>query len=131
MPKKNKGEDYEVGYRKPPKETQFKKGQSGNPKGRPKGSVNFIKSMEIELARPIVISTNGKQEIVTKIAAIAKQLTNKAAMGDMKAMPHVMKITEKIAMEHKRQDELANRTMEEMSDAELIALIKESGDQES
>jgi hypothetical protein len=131
MPKKNKGEDYEVGYRKPPKETQFKKGQSGNPKGRPKGSVNFIQSMEIELAKPIVISTNGKQEIVTKIAAIAKQLTNKAAMGDMKAMPHLMKITEKIAMEHKRQDELVNRAMEEMSDAELIALIKESGDQES
>ena len=28
--------DYEVGYKKPPKEYQFKPGVSGNPKGRPK-----------------------------------------------------------------------------------------------
>lgn len=34
--------DYEVGYGKPPAETRFKKGQSGNPNGRPKGSRNRL-----------------------------------------------------------------------------------------
>jgi hypothetical protein len=29
---------YEIGYRKPPKATQFRKGRSGNPRGRPKRS---------------------------------------------------------------------------------------------
>ena len=31
---------YEVGYGKPPKDTRFKPGQSGNPSGRPKGATN-------------------------------------------------------------------------------------------
>ena len=34
----NSKREYEVGYKKPPKEGQFKKGQSGNPRGRPKGT---------------------------------------------------------------------------------------------
>ena len=37
---KEKDADYQVGYGKPPIETRFKSGQSGNPRGRPKGAKN-------------------------------------------------------------------------------------------
>ena len=33
--------DYKVGYKKPPLHSRFKKGQSGNPRGRPRGAKNF------------------------------------------------------------------------------------------
>jgi hypothetical protein len=76
-----------VGYRRPPKHTQFAKGRSGNPNGRPKGSKNFGLVIEEELNTKIPINENGKRKSITKRQAVAKQLVNKAASGDSKAIP--------------------------------------------
>lgn len=77
---------YEVGYAKPPKGTQFKKGQSGNPRGRPKGSKNFSTILLEEANAYIRITENGKPRTITKAQAAVKQLMNKAASGDMRAI---------------------------------------------
>jgi Family of unknown function (DUF5681) len=76
-----------VGYGRPPKHTQFAKGRSGNPNGRPKGSKNFGLVIEEELNTKIPINENGKRKSITKRQAVAKQLVNKAASGDSKAIP--------------------------------------------
>lgn len=78
--------DYEVGYRKPPKRTQFKKGKSGNPKGRPKGAKGVNASLKRELETKITIQEGGRTLRVTKAEAMAKQLINKALTGDIKAI---------------------------------------------
>jgi hypothetical protein len=76
-----------VGYRKPPKHTQFARGNSGNPNGRPKGSRNFATVIQAELKRRVPVTEDGKRKKITKREAVAKQLVNKAAAGDPKAIP--------------------------------------------
>jgi hypothetical protein len=73
---------YEVGFRKPPKNGQFKKGQSGNRKGRPKGSLNLATVLERTLREKVVTRENGRRTVKTKFEAAISQLTNKAVSGD-------------------------------------------------
>jgi hypothetical protein len=76
---------YEIGYRRPPAATRFKKGQSGNPKGRPKGSSNLLTILERELSQAIVVSENGRKKTITRLEAIGKRLISDALQGDRKA----------------------------------------------
>jgi hypothetical protein len=75
-----------VGYRNPPKVTRFKPGQSGNPKGRPKGSLNMATVLERTLREKVIIIEGGKQRTINKLEAAVTQLTDKAASGDLKAL---------------------------------------------
>src|ERR1700730_433704 len=81
---------YTVGYGKPPRATQFRPGQSGNAKGRPKGSKNFVKLVEEELTQRIRITENGKHRKITKKQGIAKQIVNQAVSGSLKAIARVL-----------------------------------------
>jgi hypothetical protein len=76
-----------VGYARPPRATQFKPGQSGNAKGRPKGAKNFATVIADELKSRIVVTENGKRKSISKGEAIAKQLVNKSVTGDSKPLP--------------------------------------------
>ncbi|MFZ5690030.1 MAG: DUF5681 domain-containing protein [Pseudomonadota bacterium] len=81
-----KDDDYSIGRAKPPKHTQFKKGQSGNKAGRPKGSKN-LSTLIMEAAHGQVTATiDGKQRKISKVQATTMQLATKAAAGDPKAM---------------------------------------------
>jgi len=82
-----RGEDggsYLVGYRKPPSNTKFKKGQSGNPMGRPKGSRNISTLLTQELNKSVRVVQNGRSKRITKKQALLIQMVNKAASGDIR-----------------------------------------------
>ncbi len=82
--------DYDVGYGKPPKSGQFKPGQSGNPKGRPKGAKNLKAVFEEELLAKVPIKEEGKSKKVSKQEAVIKALMLKAMHGDIKAINTVL-----------------------------------------
>jgi hypothetical protein len=84
---------YEVGFGKPPRSTKFKPGQSGNSKGRPKGAKNFATALEEELNASVPITENGKRRKIAKRQVIAKLLVNKAATGDLRAIPLLLNET--------------------------------------
>jgi Family of unknown function (DUF5681) len=81
-----------VGYSKPPEATRFKKGISGNPKGRPKGSLNVATVFLKTLREKVVISENGRRKTVTKLEAALKQLVNKSASGDLCALRQLVEL---------------------------------------
>jgi hypothetical protein len=84
--KRGSGGGQKVGRGNPPKHTQFRKGQSGNKKGRPKGSKN-LSTYIMEAARDHVTATvGGRTRKISKIQATAMQLATKAAGGDQAAM---------------------------------------------
>lgn len=74
--------DDDVGFGKPPKHTQFKPGQSGNPSGRPKGTKNLKTDLEEELRELIIVHEGGNPKTVSKQRAMLKSLTAKAVHGD-------------------------------------------------
>jgi len=81
---------YEVGFGKPPESTQFQKGVTGNPKGRPKGSKS-ISGILTKMGRERVkVAINGKTRSITKLEAVFMQLSNKAASGDIRAIRELL-----------------------------------------
>jgi hypothetical protein len=77
---------YDVGYGKPPKHSRFRKGVSGNRRGRPKGKHNIATVLTEVLEEKIVISENGVRRRVTKLEAALIKLANQAASGDPVAL---------------------------------------------
>ena len=78
--------EYEVGYGKPPPETRFKKGQSGNPKGRPAGAKNLSILLAEALNERVIVADDGGHRKITKREAIVKQLVNRSATADLRAV---------------------------------------------
>ena len=89
-------EEYEVGYRKPPKANRFQKGQSGNPRGRSKGTRNLKTDLLDELAERISIKEGDRPLRVSKQRALLKTLMARGMKGDTRAAGLILNIVWRI-----------------------------------
>ena len=82
---------YAIGYGKPPQEHRFKPGRSGNPRGRPKGTKDLNKLLQIELDRKVAVTERGRKRSISARELIAKQFVASALKGDLKKIEMLFK----------------------------------------
>jgi hypothetical protein len=88
--------DYAVGYGKPPRHSRFKRGQSGNPRGRAPGAKNLKTLLSEALNEYVIVTENGGRRKVTKREAIIKQLVNQSAIADWRAIKILLDLLREI-----------------------------------
>lgn len=117
--------NYEVGYGKPPKKSQFKKGESGNANGRRAEIPSIEELLDRELRRKVTITENGKTKRVTKWEVINLRLISKAMTGDLQAIKLVKALRKRSDDPGATDDELT------LTDKEILAAylkMMEEGD---
>ena len=116
-------EDYAVGYGKPPTHSRYQPGQSGNPKGRPKGALNLAGALNRALREKVTIVEQGRSRQITKLDAAVKGLVNRAVKGDAKAMQQMLGLSPLVGMEPTS----ASTSLEVQDAAILSDLVKRLG----
>lgn len=112
-----------VGYCNPPEHTRFKKGQSGNPRGRPKGTLNMATVLERTLQEKVVITEDGTRRTITKLEAAIKQLTNQAASGSLKALQLLAALV-RSAEERAVEVPISKSELEETDEKVFLGILK-------
>jgi hypothetical protein len=81
---------YKVGRNRPPRHTQFQKGRSGNPSGRPKGHRNLSSALIAILKENTTVRVDGEPHTMTRLEAAARKLVDKAIDGDARVMAQLL-----------------------------------------
>jgi Family of unknown function (DUF5681) len=109
---------YSVGYGKPPQQNRFKKGVSGNLRGRPRGAKNSATLLNKVLDEKVIIAENGTRKTITKREAAFKQLANKAAGGDARTIQ--LLLAELRTMETKAESSQSGTPLLQQDDIKVI-----------
>jgi hypothetical protein len=83
-----------VGYKNPPAHSRFKRGQSGNPSGRPKGSQNLKTLFNRILKEEISLREGGDVRKVSKAEAVLRSVVVGALKGDQRAVATMFRLAE-------------------------------------
>jgi hypothetical protein len=114
--------DYQVGYGKPPRHTRFKRGQSGNPRGRPRESKNLPTLPTEALNERVIVAEDDGRRKITKREAIITQLVNRSAKADLRAIKILLDIIQDI--ERRTEPVSAETSSFGPSDEKVIEQLK-------
>lgn len=94
----SKDDDYKIGYGKPPKHSQFKKGRSGNPKGRAKAPkyIDFMQLLRNAMHKRCKVRIDGDVIYLSKIEAGTEQIANKYASGDLRTAKMILPLLDQL-----------------------------------
>jgi hypothetical protein len=86
---------YKVGYGRPPEETQFVSGKSGNPKGRPKRGLTLGAMMQQIIGQKVTVTEDGRTRKVAAIEVTLLKLRNDAMRGDPRAVKLLLSLVDR------------------------------------
>ena len=104
-----------VGYKRPPREHQFRPGQSGNPSGRPKGARNFRSELREELSEVVTVRDGDREIEVSKQRALIKSLVAAAIDGNQRAAASVLAMCVRMLADAEDDD-----AIEDVGDREIV-----------
>jgi len=108
--------NYEIGYRKPPKAAQWKKGQSGNPNGRPRRHVNVTALVAHLLGQRIVVRKGKTTKRMTRLEHLLHRLFEQALLGDAR----LMKMVFDEARKDEARDDQCSSALDTAADSEVL-----------
>jgi uncharacterized 2Fe-2S/4Fe-4S cluster protein (DUF4445 family) len=85
---------YEVGYGKPPKANQFRKGRTGNPRGKRQGEENTISAFKRIVSERVKINDGEKVRTITLAEAVILKNYNAALQKNPFAMSNIFRLAE-------------------------------------
>jgi Family of unknown function (DUF5681) len=121
---------YEVGYGRPPRAHQFKPGESGNPKGRPKGAKSEASIWQTRLNEKIEVREGGRVRRITVREAIVLRCIDDALKGNIKTANFVLgRSAAAEAGEVQELDEMSKDDREVLKayESQVAAALKEKG----
>jgi hypothetical protein len=111
--------DYDVGYGRPPKATQFRPGRSGNPTGYRKGAPTIGARLRELMNSKVTVTENGRTRRIPRLDVMLRQLTNDAMRGDQRALKLLMEFHHRYGAEVEgttRSEEMTSEDLEILSD---------------
>lgn len=115
-------EPYAVGYGKPPRDTRFRPGQSGNPKGRQKGTKSFKAAVGAILNETIKVQTPHGTKRITKLEALVHTSLNSALKGDAKAADQVLRMAWEVGLVDEVTEAFDKLTMQQLVEEDKAIL---------
>jgi hypothetical protein len=94
---KQHSRDYKVGKGHPPLTTRWKPGQSGNPKGRPKGSRPVGAVLQDIIQQKVSVTESGKTRRVPALEVMLRRLANDAMRSDQRAIKLLLSLVDRYA----------------------------------
>jgi hypothetical protein len=119
---------YEIGYRKPPQQHKFKEGQSGNRKGRRKGSKNTATLLREILDRKIDVRSGTTVRKISVREAILTRFAESALKGDTKSAAFLLQRYDVTEVAHEQTNEEASQDEQEIIRAYLDSYLRKKGE---
>lgn len=117
--------DNRIGNRRPPKHSQFKAGQSGNPRGRPKGRISLTRLLEKHLDAKMTATIGGQTKTITRREALIYGFVGDALKGKDRVRKHMIDLL--LILEAQNQPATADAGSDAQDDAVIKGFLQRYG----